>query len=144
VDESEQEGNLELMFRSVDIVEEVEKWMQMTITKRMKASRREKLLKWGASYATEENAGGTKVSLTTNVNKGSSRWEIGAKAFWDSGKHSEKASSETESEDEQTRQSRQRPSKRTIAARFRKDAKRLKQSNDAGKLIKSIVYLKFW
>jgi hypothetical protein len=87
VDESKQEGNSELMFRLVDIAEEVEKWRQMTITKRMKASRQEKLLKWRASYATEENAGGTKVSLTTNVNKGSSRWEIGAKAFWDSGKH---------------------------------------------------------
>jgi hypothetical protein len=144
VDETEQEGDSELIFNSVDIAEEVQKWGQMIITQRMKASRREALLKWGARYVLEENEGGTKVSVKTNVNKGSSQWEIGAKAFWDSGKHSEKASSETESEDEQTRQSRQRPSKRTIAARFKIDAKRLKQSKDAGKLIKSIVYLKFW
>jgi hypothetical protein len=105
----------------VDIAEEVEKWGEMTTVKRQNEKRQNFLLDWGEKYAVEDNARPAKVTFSTSVNNGTSKWERAAWAFWDPSR----VASDTESKEVQP----QRPGKRAPTSR----AKGLTKCSRSGK-----------
>jgi hypothetical protein len=94
--------------------------------KRLNEKHQNLLLDWGAKYVVEDTAKPPKVTFSTSVNNGTSKWENGAKAFWDPSR----VASDSESEELQPH----RRGKRASTSRAKQSAKRPRSGNkDTGK-----------